>query len=1225
MAGIHVSGGIYSGSGDVTIDWFKSDNDPYYVWLPDGTMTITSELGSWCLYSVWPGSQDYWKHQNGTVKITTPAGTLFQGVPVNADSSGRVGQFHNIEVNQNAYGASKDPVTFSSATEGSHLKLGGSLTITSGTFATNTSAANNNYLYEIVEGLILKTSGSFIQGASEDAGFPVGFRYNCYGNLKTGWIEGQDYNGGDGVQLVLSSGTTTITSSSASDVGLVFHDQRAGHLHSNSGTVRFEPGAGVTQKLRWNNNGGPIYNAIVSGGASSLVKGFMSGADYLTFAKDLTVDAGTIGLYGDKLRVTGNVVINSGTVDTKTSDTADNVHSMGSLYIKADGTYNASSYDTLINNANSDSYKFRVENGTFTHNDGTLILDASTNGGMYKNTGSKGKYVYNLTVKNDNTSQRAVQNVYGVTVANNLIVSGAGSDEASWDVGFYNAGDGGYIVSGLTTIINGAKLGRAVSSDSTFGKLTIGEKGWYDAPTGSFTLKDDFTIPSDNSTFTHNSGTAVIAGNVELMPTDYDSSETARHVFWDISQTGPGTFYIERPTVLERNFTKSGGDLTHYTKLTCGTDTSGSTITVNSGEWKMYGYYGNPYLYAKNEAYPVTITGSVTDPINWDTVDNGSRNPVTYNHIKWIDYQKDTTTGGGTTSGARIIVDGDCTFKGMTISARDRVEVSGQRIRFGDTLSIAASGLTVSGSVVEMTGAGNWSETGYQPFMGRDSASVIWNTTGYYSPNGGYLNAGWKNVLWNSEARVNQDGVFRNSNLIVAGQLDANNRAIGTTSRPSKIIVANGGTVSSSTNVFHASTFSNRGGLFTSSSAFAFDGAASSGGLINAGADSSIDNIFDGGGTIEGWVKLDSGGGGNVARLVSKDAYFLYFREDSFNNIRLQYTFSGGGAEWYTENNTFTFDNKWHHVAVTYDNSSLTNDPTIYLDGKVVPLGTIVRPTGSRSSDVGDVLYVGNNPSGIRTLDGSVGMLRMFSDIRTVEEIRDDMFNQKSDMVDDGALVLMYQFDEGQGTTVTDVSTNSNTGTITMGTSGWANGGTWTDGNKLGSETGVVAGNIYIGKHATNPTLFANSYFDINKRKMVSGSKMASKAHMETEEYYIATSGTGDTDWLNYQYLGGAPIGTHSDVKIVPPQQGLGGSRFTFDNNANNEQCNTLLNMANSRVRIVDNTDFYTQDFDNAGTWERGSPYGGTIHDDGSTPVEHNPIDIMDDIDSGFDTEELID
>ena len=61
-------------------------------------------------------------------------------------------------------------------------------------------------------------------------------------------------------------------------------------------------------------------------------------------------------------------------------------------------------------------------------------------------------------------------------------------------------------------------------------------------------------------------------------------------------------------------------------------------------------------------------------------------------------------------------------------------------------------------------------------------------------------------------------------------------------------------------------------------------------------------------------------------------------------------------------------------------------------------------------------------------------------------------------------------------------------------------------------------------------------------------------------------------------------------------------------------------------MRIVTNADFYTQDFDNSqGEWIRSDVYGGTIHDDGSTPHEYEPIDLMDDLDSYFDTEELND
>ncbi|MDP6772478.1 MAG: hypothetical protein QF704_17355, partial [Anaerolineales bacterium] len=146
---------------------------------------------------------------------------------------------------------------------------------------------------------------------------------------------------------------------------------------------------------------------------------------------------------------------------------------------------------------------------------------------------------------------------------------------------------------------------------------------------------------------------------------------------------------------------------------------------------------------------------------------------------------------------------------------------------------------------------------------------------------------------------------------------------------------------------------------------------------------------------------------------------------------------------------------------------------------------------------------------------------------------------------------------------------------------------------------------------------FASSKFVIGNRKLISGSKFASKAHGGTLNYYIDTSGA--SDYLAYQQLTGAPIGSANIVEIMP------NSYFTFDTAADNEQCHSLLNDTGSTVRINSNEDFYTQDFNNKGTWLRNPTYDGIIHDDGSTPHEYEPIDIMDDQDSGFDTEDLID
>jgi hypothetical protein len=104
--------------------------------------------------------------------------------------------------------------------------------------------------------------------------------------------------------------------------------------------------------------------------------------------------------------------------------------------------------------------------------------------------------------------------------------------------------------------------------------------------------------------------------------------------------------------------------------------------------------------------------------------------------------------------------------------------------------------------------------------------------------------------------------------------------------------------------------------------------------------------------------------------------------------------------------------------------------------------------------------------------------------------------------------------------------------------------------------------------------------------------------------------------------LTGAPIGTASEVYILA--DGSHRSYFNFDSTANNEQCHLLENAG--YIRIINNSDFYTQDFDNSqGVWIKSSTYGGTIHDDGSTPHEYEPIDIMDDLDSPFDVEDLLD
>ena len=1167
MAGIHVSGGTYSGSGDFTADWIQvEDSSTFYA--PDGTFKLVGAgTPGGALYQLWYENNAIIYNQSGT--------TLFAGASIGTsyirdaayNTAGREYPFYNVILDDSSNsGISQTVLPF---------WIENDLTVKANrTLETMTNDSIKALGSVLITGTASKIDTNHASATDQE-----------FGSLHI--AAGGTYDA--------TSGTTTINWSPI--VGISDWDNRIyinnGTVVHNSGTIILNPDADTI--FGGGTGAGGLWNVIATerGAGTYTYRVY----DTPIIENDLTISGNVIynnNIAGGKNHtVSGNVLVTNSGSYANTGATA-NTQNFGSLIVNSYSTFIASpSGQTNINGPHSGGYLWRSNAGTFTHNNGLVYI----NTGAYNGSDvfpAPTQPFYNLTYSGSGTVES-----WSSIIANNFDV---GTDITFRPI----IPTAAFTVSGTATM-NGffGKDGYPQTVDNTFGALDIKSGGTYYATSGTTTVGAS-SIPAifdNDGTFTHNNGTVALeygAGG------DSKITGSARTTFHKLNT---GFSYMYTGFVVEDTWatTADGGGATNFYDASdnwvLGTTSSTGYLVTNVGTGVKAA--NNVTLSGASEAYPAIVSGTKYD---FHTTIN------TLNNVDFADAQ--TSDANATLVLSNVDFSGglttnDSTTQSVTFNSGTWVKFGGSFLPGDGTIEI------VSGATVIFDGAANYLQDNAATVYGRGSATLWWDSTGYYSPNGSFTSTGFRDVFWNSEARINQDAVFRGSNLIVGGGFSAQNRAIGTSGSPPKIVIANGGTVSSSTNVFHASTFSNRGGLFTSSSAFDFDGSS---GLINAGVGSSIDDIFDGGGTIEGWINLDSAGEATASRLVSKDAYFIYFHSNG--QIRLQYSFNGGAyvGEWYTENGSFAYDSKWRHVAVTYDNSDVANDPSIYLDGKLLPLGTIIRPTGTRASDVGDVLYVGNNPSDIRTLEGRLGMLRIFSDIRTAAEIRTDMFNQNSDMVEKTDLELMYQFDEGQGTTVTDVSTNSNTGTITLGTSAWAAAGTWAGGNKLGSETGVVAGNLYIGSHTTNPTLFGSSYFNIDNRKLIEGSKFASKSHMGTLNYYIATSGTND--WLNYQHLTAAPIGTTSEVYILA--NGALRSYFNFDSDANNEQCNTLVNAG--VVRIVANSDFYTQDFDNSqGEWIRSTTYDGIIHDDGSTPHEYEPIDIMDDQDSFFDTEDLID
>lgn len=190
--------------------------------------------------------------------------------------------------------------------------------------------------------------------------------------------------------------------------------------------------------------------------------------------------------------------------------------------------------------------------------------------------------------------------------------------------------------------------------------------------------------------------------------------------------------------------------------------------------------------------------------------------------------------------------------------------------------------------------------------------------------------------------------------------------------------------------------------------------------------------------TVEGWVKIPNGAT-SAMTLFNYGGYGSNFG----NNKRFCLLASGGGGYIYLagDNNDFNTnvsinDGKWHHIAVTYNGTTLT----IYKDG--ISVGS----TSKTFATVGNEFQIGGNPRNNSTsnttgnpwgefLQGSVEEIRVWNTARSQSEIQANMFS----FIDPSTsgLLVYYNFNQGVAggtntgiTTLNDQTPNGNNGTL---------------------------------------------------------------------------------------------------------------------------------------------------------------------------------------------------
>lgn len=248
-------------------------------------------------------------------------------------------------------------------------------------------------------------------------------------------------------------------------------------------------------------------------------------------------------------------------------------------------------------------------------------------------------------------------------------------------------------------------------------------------------------------------------------------------------------------------------------------------------------------------------------------------------------------------------------------------------------------------------------------------------------------------------------------------------------------------------------------------SALSFDGVDD---VVTIADNAASDNVFAGGGTVSAWFYATSFGEASAGRIVGKSTTGLGWALDLNNSggnaqsVEFKRGFSGATGTWSTPVNSIKL-NEWNHVAVTYNEGSAANVPTMYLNGKSVAVTTRTAPTGTATSDAAVSLKVGSNLATDRSFAGKIFGVQLHNVVMPADEI-DIMYQAAPEAI---TPVVSYSFDETSGSTANDSATadGAQNGTLAGGvafTAGALNNAASFDGvDDIVTFTGPTLGTSY--------------------------------------------------------------------------------------------------------------------------------------------------------------------
>lgn len=233
--------------------------------------------------------------------------------------------------------------------------------------------------------------------------------------------------------------------------------------------------------------------------------------------------------------------------------------------------------------------------------------------------------------------------------------------------------------------------------------------------------------------------------------------------------------------------------------------------------------------------------------------------------------------------------------------------------------------------------------------------------------------------------------------------------------------------------------------------------------------------------TIEAWI--------NTSTVIADQhviADYGYFGTSSFDNGK-RFTFGLNATHqlrlevrgWGLNGTTALNDGNWHHVAATYDGTTVR----VYVDGVEEANGT---PSVTVNTTLTTSFQIGARIDGAKFFVGSIDELRFWNVVRTPAEL--SAFSGTEYCTAPSALKAYYQFNEGTagddntGLSTTQEMAASNNGTLTNfaltgAASNWVNGASLTNGTSSLQSFTICAGeSVTVG---SNTYTSSGNYTDV--------------------------------------------------------------------------------------------------------------------------------------------------